>query len=102
MRGKVYDKNTKELLSNAKIIISDILHQKNDVVYTNDKGAYRISDLNCTMNYSLKAEKETYNTFQTSLELNSDSAIQTFDIELEKLHKQVDINQIYVMMLVLN
>ncbi|EHQ44222.1 OmpA family protein [Myroides odoratus] len=93
IEGKVYDKNTRELVSNAKIIISDILHQKNDVVYTNDKGAYRISDLNCTMNYSLKAEKEAYNTFQTSLELNSDSAIQTFDIELEKLHKQVDINQ---------
>lgn len=93
IEGKVYDKKTKELLSNAKIILSDILYQKNDVVYTNDKGAYRISDLNCTINYSLKAEKETYNTFQTSLELNSDSAIHTFDIELEKLQNQVDINQ---------
>lgn len=92
IEGTVYDLDTKELLVNASIIVSDALYQKSDTLYTNTQGRYVISDLNCGVKYRIKAEKQAYNTIELVFTPNRDPGVKTFDIGLERTTKPLEVN----------
>lgn len=92
VEGKVYDIETKEVLANAKIVVSDGLYEKSTTLQTNDKGQFTISDLGCGIKYRIRAEKEAYNTVELAFAFERDSEVKTFDIGLERAVKPLQVN----------
>lgn len=92
VEGKVYDIETKEVLANAKIVVSDGLYEKSTALQTNDKGQFTISDLGCGIKYRIRAEKEAYNTVELAFAFERDSEVKTFDIGLERAVKPLQVN----------
>ncbi|MBB1141039.1 carboxypeptidase regulatory-like domain-containing protein, partial [Myroides sp. WP-1] len=92
IEGTVYDKDTNEVLANALVIISDALYQKSDTLYTNTKGYYVTSLLDCGNKYRIKAEKELYNTVEVAFNINREPGVKTVNIGLEKTEKPLGVN----------
>ncbi|WP_413512522.1 OmpA family protein [Myroides odoratus] len=92
IEGTVYDKDTNEVLVNARVVISDALYQKSDTIYTNNKGYYITSLLDCGHKYRIKAEKELYNTVEVAFNVNSEPGVKTVNIGLEKTEKPLGVN----------
>ncbi|WP_158962869.1 OmpA family protein [Myroides fluvii] len=89
IEGMVYDKDTNEVLANTLIVISDALYQKSDTLYTNNKGYYITSLLDCGYKYRIKAGKELYNTVEVAFNLNREPGVKTVNIGLEKAEKPI-------------
>ncbi|MEC4029058.1 OmpA family protein [Myroides odoratimimus] len=92
VEGKVYDIETKEVLANAKIVVSDGLYEKSTTLQSNDKGQFTISDLGCGIKYRIRPEKEAYNTVELVFSFERDSEVKTFDIGLERAVKPLQVN----------
>ncbi|WP_410879246.1 OmpA family protein [Myroides sp. DW712] len=92
VEGKVYDLETKEVLADAKISITDALYQNSTSMQTNDKGQFAIADLACEVKYRIKVEKEAYNTVELAFSFEYESGIKTFDIGLERSVKPLQVN----------
>lgn len=105
LEGIVYDKNTKEPLVNAMVVISDALYQKTDTIMTDAKGYYLSEYLDCGGKYRIKAEKQDYNTVEVVFVVERQQGIKRVDIGLEKtlepieknddLFKKLKLNPIY-------
>ncbi|WP_060873501.1 OmpA family protein [Myroides odoratus] len=91
LEGKVYDKDTNEVLSNATVIISDALYEKSDTVYTNNSGNFITSHLECGHKYRIKVEKEFYNTVEVVLNINQEQENKIVSIGLEETKKLLTI-----------
>ncbi|WP_413513569.1 OmpA family protein [Myroides odoratus] len=89
IEGTVSDKDTNELLAHALVVISDALYQKFDTIYTNNKGYYSSSLLDCGSKYHIKAEKESYNMVEVALDVNREPGVKTVNIGLEKTRKPI-------------
>ena len=87
IEGTVYDKDTNEIVANALVIVSDGLYQKSDTLYTNAKGYYITSLLDCGYKYRIKAEKESYNTVEVAFNVNREPGVKTVNVGLEKTEK---------------
>jgi len=92
IEGTVYDKDTNERLVNARVVISDGLYQKLDTLYTNSKGYYITTLLDCGNKYRIKAEKELYNTVEVAFNINREPGVKTVNIGLEKTEKPLEVN----------
>lgn len=92
IQGAVYDKDTNELLANALIIVSDAMYQKSDTLYTDHKGYYITSLLDCGYKYRIKAEKKLYNTVEVSFNVNREPGIKTVNVGLEKAEKPLGLH----------
>lgn len=92
VQGKVYDIETKEVLAQAKISISDALYQDSSSMQTNDKGQFAIADLTCGVKYRIKVEKEAYNTVELAFTFDYESGMKTFAIGLERSVKPLQVN----------
>ncbi|EKB05795.1 hypothetical protein HMPREF9711_00967 [Myroides odoratimimus CCUG 3837] len=92
VEGKVYDIETKQVLANAKIVVSDGLYEKSTTLQSNDKGQFTISDLGCGIKYRIRPEKEAYNTVELVFSFERDSEVKTFDIGLERAVKPLQVN----------
>lgn len=92
IEGTVYNKDTNEIVANALIVISDALYQKSDTLYTNAKGYYITSLLDCGYKYRIKAEKESYNTVEVAFNVNREPGVKTVNIGLEKAEKPLGLN----------
>lgn len=92
IEGIVSDKDTHEVLVNALVIISDALYQKSDTIYTNDKGYYSTTVLDCGYKYRIKAEKQLYNTVEVAFNATRNPGRKTVNIGLEKTQKPLEIN----------
>lgn len=92
IEGKVYDKRTKEVLSNATVIISDGLYQNSDTIQTNDTGYYKSSILSCGHKYRIKAEHPSYNTVEVVFNSDHTPGVKTMDIGLEGEVIPVEVN----------
>ncbi len=90
--GKVYDLDTNEILADASIVISDALYQHSDTIRTNNKGEYRIVDLECGVKYRIKAEKPTYNTVEIAFTIKEETGAKKVDIGLERTEKPLQVN----------
>ncbi|MGL4584835.1 MAG: carboxypeptidase regulatory-like domain-containing protein, partial [Flavobacterium sp.] len=62
LEGIVLDKDTQEVLANAKVTIYNNAYTAIGELITDDKGYYRVEDLDCNKKYRLKAEAPKYNT----------------------------------------
>lgn len=58
----VLDKDTKEVIEGAELIMYDKNRQQIDVAQTNERGFYNIKTLNCGSKYRIRAIKEGYLT----------------------------------------
>jgi len=92
VEGKIYDRETKEVLANAKIVLSDALYQTSKELKTNDNGQYAIADLACGVKYRVRAESEAYNTVELAFTFDYESGMKTFDIGLERAVKPLQVN----------
>lgn len=98
--GKVYDKETKEVLVDALIIISDVHNQKIDTIYTDVAGYYLSGPLECKHKYRFKVEKLGYNTVEIARTIKKE--VGNIDIGLEKAIKKVEVGDNLVTQLQLN
>ncbi len=92
LQGKVYDVDTKEVLSNAMLVIADAMYQTQDTIYSDIKGHYITSLLDCGNKYRIKAVLKGYNTVELSTVLSEDPAKRIVDIPMEKTQKQIGVN----------
>ncbi len=92
IEGTVYDKDTNEVLVNALVVISDGLYQKTDTIYTNNKGYYIASLLDCGHKYRIKVENKSYNTVEVAFNVNRESGVKTVNIGLERTEKPLQVN----------
>ena len=92
LQGKVYDVDTKEVLSNAMLVIADAMYQTQDTIYSDIKGYYITSLLDCGNKYRIKAVLKGYNTVELSTVLSEDPAKRIVDIPMEKTQKQIGVN----------
>lgn len=92
VEGVVFDKNTKEVLANSLVIISDALYQTSDTLYTDSKGYYKKEALECGQKYRIKGEKELYSTVEISFTVDYKSAVKTVDIGLDKTEEPIAVN----------
>jgi len=98
IEGKVYNKQTQAVLSNAKVIISDAQYQYTDTLYTNNRGYYNSELLNCGNKYRIKVEHPSYNTVEVVFNADPKPGIKTMDIGLEEtiipIEKDNDLSKI--------
>ncbi len=92
LKGKVFDVDTNEILANAMLIISDAMYQTQDTIYSDSKGNYITSLLDCGNKYRIKAVVEGYNTVEISTILSEDPAKRIVDVPMEKTQKPIGIN----------
>ena len=92
IQGKVYDLDTNEILSDARMIFSDAYYQKMDTLYTNSQGEYQITGLACGVKYRIKAEKQHYNTVELAFSIKEQTEPKTIDIGLERTEKPLQVN----------
>ncbi|SER25671.1 OmpA family protein, partial [Myroides profundi] len=90
LEGIVFDKDTQEVLTNAKVTVYDNSYKVIGEIITDDKGYYRIDDLECKGKYRLKAVAEKYNTEEVSVQLDAVAGgVKKQDISLEKTEKPI-------------
>ncbi|MDM1499538.1 OmpA family protein [Myroides odoratimimus] len=88
IEGYVLDKDTGEVLPQAKIVISDHAFVEVAQGMSNEKGYYRVEGLLCKEKYRIKAEIEEYNTEELTVELDDQlQGSKVVDIVLEKTEK---------------
>ncbi|MCC9041290.1 OmpA family protein [Myroides sp. M-43] len=90
LEGIVFDKDTKEVLANAKVTIYNNAYTRVGELITDDKGYYRVEDLNCNRKYRLKAEAPKYNTEEVIVQMDAIAGgVRKQDIPLEKTEKPI-------------
>lgn len=92
LEGIVYDKETKEVLTDARVIISDALYVQTDTIVTDAKGYYLSEYLDCGGKYRIKAEKEMYNTVEVVFVVERKQGVNQVDIGLDKTLEAVRVN----------
>ncbi|MEC4027957.1 OmpA family protein [Myroides odoratimimus] len=90
LEGIVFDKDTQEVLANAKVTVYDNSYKVIGELITDDKGYYRIDELECRGKYRLKAVADKYNTEEVSVQLDAVAGgVKKQDIPLEKTEKPI-------------
>ncbi|WP_353162141.1 OmpA family protein [Myroides odoratus] len=92
IEGKVYNKQTQAVLSDARVIISDAQYQYADTLRTNNRGYYNSELLNCGNKYRIKVEHPSYNTVEVVFNADPKPGIKTMDIGLEETIIPIDID----------
>ncbi|MDM1044696.1 OmpA family protein [Myroides sp. 1354] len=92
IEGKIYDKETKEALVDASVIIYDARYQKTDTLYTNCHGHYRSTPLDHDYKYRIKVEKAYYNTVEIALNVNKEPGIKIVNIGLAPTKRALQLN----------
>ena len=92
IEGKVYNKQTQAVLSDARVIISDAQYQYTDTLRTNNRGYYNSELLNCGNKYRIKVEHPSYNTVEVVFNADPKPGIKTMDIGLEETIIPIDID----------
>lgn len=81
--GEITDLDSKMPLSNAKVILFDKRMKELKTVYSDEKGAYSFM-VECSNMYSVRAEKENYNTNEKQVSIPYENGKTYLPIELEK------------------
>ncbi|MDM1384183.1 OmpA family protein [Myroides marinus] len=90
LEGIVFDKETKEVLANAKVTVYNSGYNVIGEIMTDDKGYYKVEDLDCNKKYRLKAEAIKYNTEEVVVLMDAKmGGIKKQDIALEKTEKPI-------------
>ncbi|WP_413512172.1 OmpA family protein [Myroides odoratus] len=92
LEGKVYDKRTNDVLTNAVVIISDALYQQSDTVRTNSQGYYSSTALACGYKYRIKAQRASYNTVEVVFNIDHQPGVKTVNIGLEETEIALEVN----------
>lgn len=81
--GEITDLDSKMPLANAKVILFDKRMKELKTVYADEKGAYSFM-VECSNMYSVRAEKENYNTNEKQVSIPYENGKTYLPIELEK------------------
>jgi outer membrane protein OmpA-like peptidoglycan-associated protein len=81
--GEITDLDSKMPLANAKVILFDKRMKELKIVYADEKGAYSFM-VECSNMYSVRAEKENYNTNEKQVSIPYENGKTYLPIELEK------------------
>lgn len=81
--GEITDLDSKMPLANAKVILFDKRMKELKTVYSDEKGAYSFM-VECSNMYSVRAEKENYNTNEKQVSIPYENGKTYLPIELEK------------------
>ncbi len=93
LEGIVFDKDTQAVLANAKVTIYNNAYTAIGELITDDKGYYRVEDLDCNKKYRLKAEAPKYNTEEVLVVMDAKAGgVKKQDIPLEKTEKPISKN----------
>ena len=82
--GILTDKFTGAILSNTKIILSDSGFKILKEVFTDLTGKFEFNNTDCNSRYYIKAEKEDYITFETSMLPDEEKRRELQQIKMEK------------------
>ncbi len=93
LEGIVFDKDTQAVLANAKVTIYNNAYTAIGELITDEKGYYRVEDLDCNKKYRLKAEAPKYNTEEVLVVMDAKAGgVKKQDIPLEKTEKPISKN----------
>ncbi len=101
IKGKAYDIDSKKVLSDVMLIVSDAMYQKRDTIYSDKSGNYLSPALECNSKFRIIATTEGYNTIELSGIVSGDNAQRTIDIAMEVSEKQVSLNDDLFEMMIL-
>ncbi|NBL66119.1 OmpA family protein [Flavobacterium sp. NST-5] len=91
LAGTIMDLETKEIIADAKVTLSDNSFKVIKTTISDSEGNYRFEEVECGKNYYVKAEKPEYNTSENRITIGEKSGETTLDIELEKSVKPVTV-----------
>ncbi|WP_347069592.1 OmpA family protein [Flavobacterium sp. WV_118_3] len=84
LKGRITDKEKSLPLANAKVSLFDANRKSIDSLQTDSGGLYRFETIDCDKIYYIKAEKDGYQTRETSVIIPAKTGETTLNIELEK------------------
>ncbi len=82
LEGIVFDENTKELITGAKVRLFDEAGKQVDEMIVGADGKYKFNDLICEKEYLVRVDKESYSTTEERIVM-SDNRKQTLGLDLE-------------------
>ncbi len=92
LEGKVFDKDSNEVLANVELIITDAMYQKKEVVYSDANGKYVSSLADCNSKYRIATVFGGYNTVEVSAIINPNDKTTVLNIGIEKTEKEIGLN----------